>query len=143
MHRTAQWISTVALAAGLGAFQVHAQSSDTLPMATEHGAVTVISGGVDLDEAERMKQAAGRYPLRVVFSVTGGNYAVADEFILKQGSTPMVTIASAGPWLLIDLPPGAYTMQARVEGRVFDRAVTVSRRGSTVHWVLPDGSSGS
>lgn len=143
MHRTAQWISTVALATGLGAFQAYAQSGDALPMATESGAVTVISGGVDLDEAARMKQAAGRYPLRVVFSVPGGNYTVPDEFTLRQGSTAMVTIASAGPWLLIDLPPGAYTMQARVEGRVFDRAVTVDRRGSTVHWVVPDSGSGS
>jgi threonine dehydrogenase-like Zn-dependent dehydrogenase len=143
MHRTAHWISTVALATGLGAFQVYAQSSDALPMATESGAVSVISGGVDLDEADRMKQAAGRYPLRIVFSVAGGNYAVPDEFTLMQRGNAMVTIPSAGPWLLIDLPPGAYTMQARVEGRVFDRAVTVSRRGSTVHWVLPDGSSGS
>lgn len=143
MHRTAQWISTIALATGLGAFQVHAQSSDALPMAIESGAVTVISGGVDLDEAERMKQAAGRYPLRVVFSVPGGSYAVPDEFTLMQRGDTMVTILTAGPWLLIDLPPGAYTMQARVEGRVFDRAITVSRRGSTVHWVVPDGSSGS
>jgi hypothetical protein len=68
---------------------------------------------------------------------------VPDEFRLMQGGNAMVTIQSAGPWLLIDLPPGAYTMQARVEGRVFDRAVTVSRRGSTVHWVVPDGISGS
>jgi hypothetical protein len=147
MHRTArtaQWLSTVVLASGLGAFQVYAEPGDALlPMATEAGPVTVISGGVDLDEAARMKQAAGRYPLRIVFSVPGGNYAVPEEFTLMQGSQAMVKIPSAGPWLLIDLPPGAYTMQARVEGRVFDRPVTVSRRGSTVHWVVPDGHSGT
>jgi hypothetical protein len=144
MPRTAHWISTAALATALAAFQVYAEPGNPmLPMATEAGPVSIISGGVDLDEAERMKQAAGRYPLRVVFSVRGGNYAVPEEFTLMQGTQAMVKIASAGPWLLIDLPPGAYTMQARVEGRVFDRAVTVSRRGNTVHWVLPDGSSGS
>ncbi len=143
MPRTAHWISTAALATAFAAFQVYAEPGDGLPMATESGAVTVISGGVDLDEAERMKQAAGRYPLRVVFSVPGGNYAVPQEFTLMQGTQTVLKIQSAGPWLLIDLPPGAYTMQARVEGRVFDRAVTVNRRGSTVHWVVPDGASGS
>lgn len=144
MHRTTHWISTVALATGLGAFQVYAEPGDAmLPMATEAGPVTVISGGVDLDEAERMKQAAGRYPLRVVFSVPGGNYAVPQEFTLMQGTQAMVKIPSAGPWLLIDLPPGAYTLQARVEDRVFERAVTVNRRGNTVHWVVPDGNSGT
>ena len=143
MHRTAHWMSTVALAAGLGAFQVYAEPGDTLPMPTEFGPVTVISGGVDLDEAQRMKQAAGRYPLRIVFSVPGGNYAVPEEFTLMQRGNAMVKIPSAGPWLLIDLPPGAYTLQARVDDRVLERPVTVGPRGSTVYWVVPDGSNGS
>jgi hypothetical protein len=143
MPRTIHWISTAALATALAAFQVYAEpGGPALPMATESGPVTVISGGVDLDEAERMKQAAGRYPLRVVFSVPGGNYAVPQEFTLMQGTQTMLKIASAGPWLLIDLPPGAYTMQARVEDRVLNRAVTVNGRGNTVHWVVPDVNSG-
>lgn len=141
MNRTAHYVSVAALATALSAFQVSAQPADGLPMATESGPVTVISGGVDLDEAERMKQAAGRYPLRVVFSVPGGSYAVPEEFTLMQGGTTMVKIPSAGPWLLIDLPPGAYTLQARVEDRVFERPVTVSRKGNTVYWTVPDGSS--
>jgi NADPH:quinone reductase-like Zn-dependent oxidoreductase len=142
MHHAVHWMSTVALAAAVGAFQVHAEAGDTaLPIATESGAVTVISGGVDLDEAERMKQAAGRYPLRVVFSVPGGNYAVPDEFVLIQGGSAMMRIAAAGPWLLIDLPPGAYTLQARVGGRVLERTVNVSRKGSTVYWVMPDSTT--
>jgi threonine dehydrogenase-like Zn-dependent dehydrogenase len=144
MHRTTLWMSTVALAAGLGAFQVYAEPGDsTLPMATESGPVTVISGGVDLDEAQRMKQASGRYPLAVVFSVPGGNYAVPSEFTLMQGGAAMVKIPSAGPWLLIDLPPGAYTLKAKVDDRVLERAVTVSRKGSTVYWVVPDSNGSS
>jgi hypothetical protein len=144
MPRNAHWVSTAALTTALAAFQVYAEPGDpALPMTTESGPVTVISGGVDLDEAERMKQAAGQYPLRVVFSVPGGNYTVPQEFTLMQGEQTMVKIASAGPWLLIDLPPGAYTLQARVEDRVFERAVTVNRRGNTVHWVVPDGNSGT
>ena len=143
MHRTAHWMSTVVLAAGLGAFQVYAEPGEALPLATESGAVTVISGGVDLDEAQRMKQAAGRYPLRVVFSVPGGNYAVPEEFTLLQSGNAMVKIASAGPWLLIDIPPGAYTLQVRVDDRVLERPVTVNRRGNTVYWVVPDSQHGS
>ncbi len=144
MPRTTHWISTAVLATALAAFQVYAGPGDpALPMVTESGPVTVISGGVDLDEAERMKQAAGQYPLRIVFSVPGGNYAVPQEFTLMQGEQTMLKIASAGPWLLIDLPPGAYTMQARVEDRVLQRTVNVNRRGSTVYWVVPDANSGS
>jgi hypothetical protein len=140
--RTTLWLSTVALAAGLSATQIRAQADGSaLPMAVESGPVTVISGGVDLDEAERLKQASGRYPLRVVFSVPGGNYAVPEQFSLLQGGTTMVTIPSAGPWLLIDLPPGTYTMQARVDARVIERSVNVTRKGNTVYWQVPDASS--
>jgi hypothetical protein len=137
------WISSVVLACALGASSVYAQSpSDRLPMAIESGPVTVISGGVDLEEADRMKQASGRYPLRVVFSVPGGNYAVPDEFTLMQDGNAMVKIPTAGPWLLIDLPPGAYTLQARVGDRVLDRTVTVTRSGNTVYWQVPDSTGG-
>lgn len=141
MHRSAGFIAIAALAAGLGTLQVHAQSENALPQAAQFGAVTVISGGVDLDEAQRLKQASARYPLAVVFSVPGGNYAVPQQFTLTQRGNVMAQIPSAGPWLLIDLPPGAYTLQARVDDRVFERAVTVGRRGNTVHWQLPDRNS--
>jgi hypothetical protein len=142
MHRTARFISIAMLATGLGTLGVHAQSENTqpptaLPQATQFGAVSVISGGVDLDEAQRLKQASARYPLAVVFSVPGGNYAVPQQFTLTQRGNVLAQISSAGPWLLIDLPPGAYTLQARVDDRVFERTVNVSRRGNTVYWQLP------
>jgi hypothetical protein len=140
MHRTARFISIAVLAAGLGTLQVRAQPDNSLPPAAQFGAVTVISGGVDLDEAQRLKQASARYPLSVVFSVPGGNYAVPQQFTLTQRGNVMAQIPSAGPWLLIDLPPGAYTLQARVDDRVFERAVTVSRRSNTVYWQLPDSN---
>jgi hypothetical protein len=38
-------------------------------------------------------------------------------------------------------PPGTYTLQARVDDRVLERSVTVSRKGNTVYWVVPDRSS--
>jgi hypothetical protein len=105
MHGTARFISIAALAASLGTLQVRAQSETALPQAAQFGPVTVISGGVDLDEAQRLKQASGRYSLSVVFSVPGGNYAVPQQFTLTQRGNVMAQIPSAGPWLLIDLPP--------------------------------------
>jgi hypothetical protein len=136
MQRNSLWLSTVALAAALAAFQAGAEPGAALPAAGRFGSVTVISGGVDLDQAAAFKQAAPQYPLRVVFSVRGGNYAVADEFTLLHKGSVVAQVPDAGPWLLIDAPAGTYTMQARIEGRTVERAVTVGRSGNTVHWVV-------
>ena len=136
MHRNALWLSTAALTAALSAFQVGAEPG-ALPAATSYGAVMMISGGADSDEAALFKQAAARYPLRVVFSVRGGEYAVPDQFTLLRKGTVMAQMPPAGPWLLIDVPPGRYVLQARIDDRVVERAVNVSRTGSTVQWVLP------
>jgi hypothetical protein len=114
-----------------------AQAQPALPSAERFGPVSVISGGVDLDQAELFKQQAGRHALRVVFSVRAGAYAVADQFtILRQGQV-MATLDSAGPWLLIDLPPGRYTLQAQFADQSSQRLVTVGRAGQTLHWVAP------
>lgn len=136
MHRNSLWLSIVALSAALTAFQVDAEPGAALPAAGNFGSVTLISGGVDSDESNAFKQAAPRYPLRVVFSVPGGSYAVPDEFTLLHNGSVVAQVPSAGPWLLIDAPPGQYTMRARIEGRTVERAVTVGRSGSTVHWVV-------
>lgn len=108
-----------------------------LPTPQRFGNVTVLNGGADLDQAERLRQMASQYPLRVVFSVRSGDYAVADQFSILRDGQVVAEVPSAGPWLLIDLPPGRYTLQASFEGQRTERAFSVGRTGSTVHWVAP------
>lgn len=137
MHRNVRTLAALALSSTLFALPVQASTGD-LPPAQRFGAVTVLNGGVDLDEAERLKQMAPQYPLRVVFSVRDGNYAVADAFTILRDGQPVAEVPSAGPWLLIDLPPGRYRLQADFEGQVTERALDVRAGTSrTMHWVAP------
>ena len=131
-------LTALALSSALVSWPVLAASGE-LPAPQSYGAVTVVNGGTDLDEAELFKKAAPQYPLRVVFSVRGGDYAVADQFKILQNGTVIAEVPSAGPWLLVNLPPGRYTLQASFDGRMSERAFTVNRSGtgSTVHWVAP------
>jgi hypothetical protein len=141
MRRTPLALSSLTLASALASWPAQAAEGGLPP--PEHFAfatVTVVNGGVDLDEAERFKQAAPQYPLRVVFSVRDGDYVVADEFTILRDGQVVAELPSAGPWLLIDLPPGKYMLQARFEDQITQRPVTVSRANSaagTVHWVAP------
>ena len=99
--------------------------------------VTVISGGVTLDEAAAVKRLAARYPLRVVLSGRGGDYYIADHLSVLQRGQLVAELTDAGPWLLMDLPPGRYTLLGRFSGLTMSRDVTVSGAGTTLHWVVP------
>jgi hypothetical protein len=138
---TNRWIAAAALSVltGGAAAQEFA-GTDRLPEPRSFGDIQVISGGVDLGQAEMMRKAQSRYPLRIVYSVRGsGSYAVPDELRILQGNEVVAELPAAGPWVLIDLPPGSYRLQSIFDGRVTERTVRVGREGQTVHWVAPQG----
>jgi hypothetical protein len=138
MQRNGLWLSTAALTMALTAFQVDAESNKALPSGASFGSVMIISGGSDLDEAAEFRQASPRYPLSVVFTVRGGDYTVPDSFKLLHDGNVVATMPSAGPWVLIDLPPGSYKLQAESGGRTVERNVRVGKgNGQTVYWTLP------
>jgi hypothetical protein len=103
----------------------------------DYNRIKVVSGGVTLDEAAAVKRMSRQYPLRVVLSGRGGDYYIAQTMTVTQGGRVLAEIPDAGPWLLIDLPPGRYTLQGRFEGLSMSRDVTVTGAGTTVNWVLP------
>lgn len=143
MRRNPRVTTTVAALALASAFAAASAQTDlvALPEPQHFGNVTVINGGVDLDQADRLRRMAPQYPLRVVFSVRDGNYAVADALVIRRDGQPVAEVANAGPWVLVDLPPGRYTLAADFEGQSSERAFSVNRQGSgsTVHWVAPPG----
>ena len=111
-----------------------------MPNPQSFGNVSVISGGIDLGQAELMRRSQSHYPLRIVYSVrSSGDYTVPEELVLMQGDATIAKLPSAGPWVLIDLPPGTYKLRSTFEGLVTERTVRVGREGQTVHWVAPQG----
>ncbi|MBL8361252.1 MAG: hypothetical protein JNN18_12230 [Rubrivivax sp.] len=125
--------AAVALCAAL-ATAAHAQDDEPL-LPQQFGAATVVNGGAGLDEAAAIKRMAGHYPLRIVFSQRNGDYEVADSLQVMRGGERVAEVPDAGPWLLVDLPPGRYTLRGDFGGRMEQREVTIGRGGQTVHWV--------
>jgi hypothetical protein len=107
------------------------------PMPRQYDQVTVINGGVDLDQAAAIKRMAPQYKLRVEISGRGGDYYVADRLqLMKQGAL-LAEVPDAGPWLLFDVPAGHYTLVGQFANQKVQRDVTVAGAGTTVHWVVP------
>jgi len=107
------------------------------PAPQHYGSVNVINGGTDSDEAAAIKRMASQYKLRVELSGQGGEYRVANRLQLVQGASVVADVPDAGPWLLLDVPAGRYTLVGDFADRQLRRDVTVAGTGTTVHWVLP------
>jgi hypothetical protein len=133
-------LASLGVCAALGSATVWAQGESdmsTPPPPQSYGGVSVINGGVDLDQAEAIKRIQSRYPLRVEISGRGGDYYVADNLKLLRGSDVVAEIPNAGPWLLMDVPPGRYTLVGDFGSTEVRRDVTVSSNGAKVSMVVP------
>jgi len=107
------------------------------PSPQAYGRVEAINGGVDSDQAMAIKHMAPQYKLRIEMSGRGGEYEVADDLKLLQRDEVIAEIPDAGPWVLLNVPAGRYTLQGQFGEHRMQRDVTVAAAGTTVHWVLP------
>jgi len=139
MNRS-QWTRTLGTLALAGALGTTAWAQDgPRPGLTPqvYNGLTVMNGGADLDDAAVLKRMSPQYSLRVILSGRGGSYFVADSMsVVRQGQV-LAEIPDAGPWLLVNLPPGRYTLQGRFNGVPMARDVTIGAGGTTVNWVMP------
>jgi len=80
----------------------------------KYESVRYYSAGVGIDERRQLPQL---YPLRVIFRTDKGNLlSDADVTITAKGKTVFRGRAQNGPWLVVDMPPGTYDIQAVQDG---------------------------
>lgn len=125
--------AAVAAMGGLSTVSVaHAQGGGTLPPAMQQGDVSYVSGGIDSDESGTFKREASRWPLSIEMAARGegANEYVADAQVqIMRGSTTVLDTRAKGPFMLVRLPPGSYTVKATYNGRPMTRQVQVPAKG--------------
>lgn len=89
--------------------------------------VPYLSGGVGADEREAMRGLAGQYNLRLEFAVTEGNF-LGDVRVMLRGPVSLDAV-SEGPWFLVRVPPGAYSVTVECAGITKTQSVSVGRGG--------------
>ena len=93
-----------------------AQESALPPIKTQ-GNVTYLSGGIGSDETAAIKAAAPSYALTLQFSAsTGAFLASVVVKITDAGGNVVLDTTSEGPYLLVNLEPGRYTVDAMLDG---------------------------
>jgi hypothetical protein len=100
-----------------------------MPQTQTQGDVSFVTGGVGLDESTALRRAQSQWPLSLRFTGPGSEY-VADvhvQIVSAAGATVLDT-TSKGPYMLVRLKPGRYTVHVN-HGSV-DRSQTVTVRGN-------------
>lgn len=97
-----------------------------LPPIKTHGNVTYLSGGIGSDETAAIKAASPNYSLTLQFSSTTGAFLAAVVVqITDAGGNVVLDTTSEGPYLLVNLEPGRYTVDAMLDGISRGTEVTI------------------
>lgn len=102
-----------------------------LPALHHAGKNTFITGGIGLDESLAMKSAMKDWPLTVLFVQKDGAHAeyVADVRVKvtdQKGRTAIAT-ESQGPYMLANVQPGAYKLEATLDNKTLQQDVEIKQ----------------
>jgi hypothetical protein len=104
-----------------------------MPQPQTEGGVTYLNGGAGDEEVQFIKQSIKDYSLALAFSRTGGEYVASVSITIKDAKGATVFEApSVGPYLLVKLAPGKYSVVASYQGDAQTRPVTVGKSASSL-----------
>ncbi|WP_114809184.1 carboxypeptidase-like regulatory domain-containing protein [Paraburkholderia kururiensis] len=109
-----------------------------LPQVQQQGDVSFVSGGVGLDESKALERAQSQWPLALRFTGPTADY-LADVHvrIVDSHGGEALSTTSRGPFMLVRVRPGRYTVHASYNGEEKVSAVTVPAKGTAragFHW---------
>jgi hypothetical protein len=116
----------------------------SLSMAGKADDLRSMTGGIGEAEQARMEQAADDYSLALTFSARSGHYLANVDVKVKDRNGDIVySKDSTGPIVLVDLPPGRYTVEGVHEGRMQGHTFDIGASGTrsvTLSWKDQDSS---
>jgi hypothetical protein len=102
-----------------------------MPQIQQQGDVSYVSGGVGQDESKALQGAAREWPLSLRFTGPGGEFlADVRVRIADAHGGDVLDATSRGPYMLVKVPPGRYTLHVSHSGVEKTSAVTVGANGS-------------
>ena len=113
-------------------------TSATADQEVTRGGVKYVSGGVGTDSQERLDSRVKEFNLKLVFTLTEGNYLAHVGVIIKDaaGKTVVEHVAD-GPIFLAKLPAGTYSASVSYDGKSQARKIRVSERLHTEYFRWP------
>ncbi|NPT54322.1 carboxypeptidase regulatory-like domain-containing protein [Paraburkholderia elongata] len=106
-------------------------NGDGMPQIQQKGDVSFVSGGVGVDESTALQHAQSQWPLSLRFTGPGSDF-LADVHvrIVDAHEGDVLTATSRGPYMLVKLRPGRYTVHAQYKDSDQTRSVTIPAKGT-------------
>jgi hypothetical protein len=103
-----------------------------LPQIQHQGDVSYVSGGVGQDESKALERDRSHWPLSMQFTGPGSDF-LADVHvrIVDVHNNEVLHADSLGPFMLVKLRPGRYTVHATYKNRDHTKTVNIASKGST------------
>jgi len=101
-----------------------------MPPIQHQGDVTYVSGGVGSDESKALQSAESQWPLALRFTGPGADF-LADVHVrvVDAHGADVLQATSRGPYMLVGLRPGRYTVYARYKSDEQQKTVTIPGKG--------------
>ena len=102
-----------------------------LPQIQHQGDVSYVSGGVGQDESKALERERSHWPLSMQFTGPGSDF-LADVHvrIVDVHNNEVLHADSLGPFMLVKLRPGRYTVHATYKNRDQTKTVNIASKGS-------------
>ncbi|MFM0091043.1 carboxypeptidase regulatory-like domain-containing protein [Paraburkholderia sediminicola] len=115
-----------------GGIVTDSSSAGSLPQIQQQGDVSYVSGGVGQDESKALEHVRSHWPLSMQFTGPSSDF-LADVHvqIVDVHNNEVLRADSQGPFMLVKLRPGRYTVHASYKNRNQTKTVNVASKGST------------
>jgi len=124
--RLVGFVSVCALAL-VGFGSALAQKADDTGIS--HG-MPYMSGGIGLDSREALRAKEGEYNLMVILALKDGHYLGGGALIVHNlAGKAVLEVDAKGPWMFAKLPPGTYTVAAKVGHETRSKKIVIGENG--------------
>ena len=125
--------SCVAIALAFGAIATATAQEAPMPQQQLLGDVAYLNGGAGDEEVQYIRQSMKEYTLALAFARAGSpraEYVASVSVTIKDARGQTVfELPSVGPYLLVKLPPGRYSVVAIYNDATQTRPVSVGKTG--------------
>ena len=131
VHRTLMYSALIA------ALSIGANALADVEQGNQNG-IAFENGGWSAETAQTINSHAGKFPVMLVFAWNDGSYLsdVGVQVVNGKGDR-VLSLNDSGPFVLIDLPKGEYTINVEHNGKSQSRRVNVgsnTRIKAVFHW---------
>lgn len=105
--------------------------ADDLPALQQQGGIEYLTGGIGLEESTAIEAESRKWPLTLLFSARRWQrsvYTSDAKVTLRDGhGKPLLQVQADGPFLLLRLQPGSYTVEATLDGKPLQQRVVLKK----------------